>query len=183
MKLLALVVALVMGVLALAAAVVLPAPATETDDAGAGPSAGDRDAGDLGDAPAIEVSWLREGPDVVVTFVRVDTPKPLDCRWLASVNDAATGSVKGWSNFTDRQAWIGSPRCAHPDWGDPPAWVTDPNMDLTDGDGDHRLSSGDYLTVRGVAPGEETALELWMAYWGSWLYHFLWTLPVSDIGI
>ncbi len=161
----------------------LVAPPTERNDGVPDSPTGDWGARDIRDAPAIDVSWHRQGTDVLVTFARVSAPKPLDCRWLAEAHDDATGSVNGWANFTDRQAWIDNPACMNPDWGDPPGWVTDPRMELTDSDGDHSLSAGDYLTVRGIALGEETTLKLSMGYWGSWLYRFSWAALTVDSGI
>ncbi len=171
-------VALVIGaIIAVAASALVVRPVGTNSDVPASPD-GYPDTGELRDPPTIEVSWGRAEADVVVTFTRVDSPTPLDCRWFVEVIDDATESSRGWTNFTDRKAWSDHPSCAQV-----PEWTTDPNLPFTDRDGDHNLSAGDILIIRSVAPGDETGLILAIQYWGPWLYQFRWTDAASDPGI
>ena len=137
------------------------------------------------DPPEIDVSWARSGADVVVTFTRVDEPKFLDCAWSSHVDDLGDGddAYIAWGNFTDRDAWKESSRYSHcpdPDWFGVPPWPEPWNgegLELTDADGDHRLSPGDYLTIYDIPSGDEVDLELGMLFWGSWYYAFHWSGP------
>ena len=180
-------VVLTAGVIASAGSVLLGVPSDPERDVG--PASGDpgvpvaEDGPPDGwqDPPEIAVSWQRSGADVIVTFTQVDEPKLLDCAWWAHVTDltGADGAYIAWGNFTDREAWKESSRyswCMDSDWPSDPPWPEPWNgegMDLTDADGDHRLSAGDYLAIHDIAPGE-VDLKLGIAFWGSWYYEFRW---------